>query len=258
MVVMPGLKCVIISALTSSWRPVTNGVSRTSGISQCLHQWFGWWDKGCAPCSKFQTMERENDWPQVTKLQPRRTLRKMKTVPRTSWNSAGRSVRFCAWGEITPHVNTGWELNGWDFIKGCQNVYGGNNLPSLQVMQTAHGVISGEADSGKLWPPLFIPAGTSFGPTRMSRTIKSQQRAAKIVMVGQMIFKEKVGELSLFVLQEETQGWSSSNLHLCERKLEGWWRQTLFGCGREYNVATDTNHGLEAEIHLMFKTVTKS
>lgn len=90
------------------------------------------------------------------------------------------------------------------------------------MVQTEHGVVSGEADSGKLLPPLFIPGGTSFGPMRMSRTLKTQQRATKMVMgVGQMTFKEKVRELRLFVLQEETRGWSNSSLHLHDRKLEG-------------------------------------
>lgn len=90
------------------------------------------------------------------------------------------------------------------------------------MVQAAHGIVSGEADSGQLLSPLFIPGGTSFGPIRMSRTLKTQQRATKIVMgVGQMTFKEKARELSLFVLQEETQGWSKSSLPLCDSKLEG-------------------------------------
>lgn len=71
-------------------------------------------------------------------------------------------------------------------------------------------------------------------------------------MVGQMIFQEKVGELSLFVLQEETQGWSNSSLCLCKRKLP-------------FLVVAENIMGQqiqimawETEINLMFKTVTKS
>lgn len=126
------------------------------------------------------------------------------------------------------------------------------------MVQTAHGVISGEADSGKLLPHLFIPGETSFEPTRMSRTLKSHQRSAKTFTEGQKIFKEKVRELSLFVLEEETQDGGAA---ACIG-VRGNWRDDE---EKPFLVVAENIKGKqtqimawEAEINLMFKTVTKS
>lgn len=209
--------------------------------------WFGWWDKGFAPCSKFQMMLSEGKWLIPSdKALTQKDFGKHENCTKNFLKFSREKFLVLFWGGITSHISTGWKLNGWDYKResGCQNVWGGHSLLSLQVVQTAHGVISGEEDSGKLLPHLFIPGETSFEPTRMSRTLKAHQRSAKTFTEGQKIFKEKVRELSLFVLEEETQDGGAAACIGVRGKLEGWWRKTLFGSGREYKGETDTNHGL--------------
>lgn len=119
MVVMPGLKCVIISGPTPSWRPVTNGVLRMSRIFQCLHQWCGWWDKGCVPRSKFQIMLSKGKWLIPSdKALTQKDFEKHENCTKNFLKFSREKCQVLCWGEITPHIRTGWELNVWDFIKG--------------------------------------------------------------------------------------------------------------------------------------------
>lgn len=129
-VVMPGLKCVIISGLTSSWRPGTNGVLRTSRICQWLHQWFGCWDMGCASCSRFQMMLSKGKWPIPSdKALTQKDFEKCENCAKTFLKFSRKKCQVLCLGWNNPthqhRLGTEW-LRLYKRELGSQNMQGGN------------------------------------------------------------------------------------------------------------------------------------
>lgn len=65
-------------------------------------------------------LARESDWyPKWQSFNPEE-LWDMWNCANKNFLKIGREkcLGFCAWGGITPHISTGWEVNGWGFVKG--------------------------------------------------------------------------------------------------------------------------------------------